>query len=124
MTQALNVPLARTLVEKHLSSHAFEPEMAPQAKRAIGELMAVNPIIEIYYLGSDGRIEAFSAPPSQILRERVDLRPIRAFVANSYEIPLLGDDPKDPRRQKIFSAAMIDPRRPELGFLYVVLGGA
>jgi len=123
MTQALNATLAQT-VAAELSSTSLEPEMVAGVKSEFSKLMAVNPVIEIYLLDKEGRIKTFTAPPEEVRRETVDLKPLKNFIANHFVFPIVGDDPKDPSQRKIFSAALIDPQKPERGFLYVILGGA
>jgi HAMP domain-containing protein len=49
---------------------------------------------------------------------RVDLTPIRAFVNKDAKLPVLGDDPRDPTRRRIFSAAPIGGGQR---YLYVML---
>src|SRR5271166_273981 len=121
MNQALNERLASTLVSEKLGNVA-DPVGA--ARRIFPELMAVNPGIELYLLGPGGAIEAFTAPPGQVLRKTIDMAPIRAFIEGGAAYPLFGDDPKSLRGRWVFSAAPIDSARAEKGFLYVVLHGA
>ena len=124
MTQALNAPLAQTIVERNFSAHPSDADMEPETRRVFGALMSVNPAIEIYRLDGKGAIKTFTAAPDQILRRQVDLTPVRAFISGDYAVPLLGDDPKDASQKKTFSAAMLDPQNPALGYIYVILGGA
>jgi len=79
-------------------------------------LMVINPSIELYLLDSSGAILAFSAPPGSVVRERVSLAPLRRFLRKD-ELPVLGDDPRNAARQKVFSVA---PIRDE-GYLYIIL---
>lgn len=79
-------------------------------------LMIINPNIELYLVDLSGRILAFSAPPNRAVRNKIDLRPVYAFLRGA-ALPLLGDDPRDPTRRKIFSAAPIDTQ----GYLYIIL---
>jgi signal transduction histidine kinase len=51
------------------------------------------------------------------------LDPIRRFLQDIQQYPLLGDDPRDPNRQKVFSAASIYHEGQLEGYLYVILGG-
>lgn len=95
-------------------------------------MMVVNPRIEIYLLDRTGEILAFSAPPERVVRESVDLGPVRRFLAGETTgegrdggAPIVGDDPRDASGKKTFSAAAIGGEgtgEPE-GYLYVVLGG-
>jgi signal transduction histidine kinase len=99
-------------------------------ERVFHQLMVINPAIELYLLDSSGRILAFSAPPGTVKRERVDLGPIRAFLAQRGPLPILGDDPRGSDRQKVFSVAELPargsarptPSTPPQGFLYIILG--
>lgn len=85
-------------------------------------LMVVNPSIELYLLDSDGAVLAYSAPEHRVVRSQVDLGPVATFVAREAALPILGDDPRDAARRKVFSAAPLgDPESPD-GYLYVVLG--
>lgn len=85
-------------------------------------LMVVHPSIEIYRLDREGRILAYSAPPERVKLDRIDLEPVREFIAGPQHLPLLGDDPRAPGRGKVFSAAAI-PGEEKGGYLYVILGG-
>jgi signal transduction histidine kinase len=85
--------------------------------------MVINPNIEIYLLNNEGTIVAFSAPPGKVQRERVSLEPVRRFLSGAQSLPILGDDPRDARRRKVFSAATIVSDQGTQGYLYVVLAG-
>lgn len=124
LTQALNATLAQTLAAEHFATLSLEPELVAGVEAEFSKLMAVNPLIEIYLLDKEGQIKAFTAPANEVLRQRVDLKPLNEFIGNRFVFPIFGDDPKHPKQQKIFSAALINPQRPELGFIYVILGGA
>ena len=91
-------------------------------KRKIDALMHVNPGIEIYLLDSSGGILAFSASPGKVVRSRVDLAPVRAFLDGA-RFPVRGDDPRDEVRKKIFSATPIEAADGSKGFVYAILGG-
>ncbi|MDQ6893509.1 MAG: cell wall metabolism sensor histidine kinase WalK [Acidobacteriota bacterium] len=98
-------------------------------ERVFHMLMVINPSIEIYLLDPSGRILAFSAPPGTVKRSSVSLDPIHRFLTGRENLPILGDDPRNVRRQKVFSVATLPEQRlsarpsaPE-GFLYVILGG-
>jgi signal transduction histidine kinase len=81
-------------------------------------LMAVNPSIEIYLLDDAGKITAFSAPKGKVKLQRIDLAPVRRFLAGG-RLPIKGDDPREPGMPKIFSVV----RAPNGGYLYVILAG-
>ena len=87
-------------------------------------MMVINPGIEIYLLDRGGRILAYSAPPGRVKAKQVSLGPIRQFLLERpSQLPLTGDDPRFPGRQRAFSAASISSVDGLQGYLYVVLGG-
>lgn len=122
VNQTLNRDVARHLVsELPLMKDGRVNHSALES--AFHMMMVVNPTLEIYLLDPGGRILAYSAEPGKVRLESVDVGRIRKFLDQSGGPPLLGDDPRNPGRQKAFSAAVVgDPGRPE-GYLYVVLGG-
>jgi signal transduction histidine kinase len=86
-------------------------------------LMVVNPSIELYLLDGEGRILSFSAPPGKVKRESVDLEPLRRFLSGDDNYPILGDDPRDRKGKKVFSAVELSDGVGGGGYLYVILGG-
>jgi len=92
-------------------------------KEVFDMLMVVNPNIEIYLLDPAGTILAFSAPPGKVKLDRVDLAPIKKWFENDIVYPLSGDDPRNPGRKKVFSAARIPEQGRLQAYLYIILGG-
>jgi two-component system, OmpR family, sensor kinase len=86
-------------------------------------LMVINPSIEVYLLDTEGAILAFSAAPDKVKRKRVELEPVRRLLEGQATIPVLGDDPRSPDGQKVFTAARIPGQGKLQGYLYVILGG-
>jgi signal transduction histidine kinase len=86
-------------------------------------LMVINPSIELYLIDPEGAILSYNAPPGRVRRGRVSLAPIKAFIDGSEAFPIRGDDPRDPRGRKVFSAAEVREGERLAGYLYVVLGG-
>lgn len=86
------------------------------------KLMAVNPSVEVYLLGLDGRIQAQAAPPGHLKRDRVDVAPIRRLLDGA-PLPIVGDDPRAEGTRKVFSAAPLRIDGREVGYVYVVLSG-
>ncbi|WP_035514133.1 sensor histidine kinase [Paraburkholderia nodosa] len=120
--QALSQDLASHIGRNAALMGADGPK--PAALRTLfGQLMAVNPSVEVYLLDANGRITGDDAPPGHIRRMQVDLQPVRRFLANE-PLPILGDDPRSMDARKVFSAAMVpgaDGRAA--GYIYVVLIG-
>ncbi|MEW6324384.1 MAG: ATP-binding protein [Nitrospirota bacterium] len=123
VNQKLNRGLAKNLVSE---TNLLEKGRVNDAalKEIFHMLMVINPNIEIYLLDAEGRILAYSAPPGTVKRERVALAPLRRFAAETGVFPILGDDPRDLQRQKVFSVCPIPKEGgPIEGYLYVILGG-
>lgn len=97
--------------------------LKPDAVRELfSQLMLVNPSVEVYLLDRDGRIVGDAAPKDRVLRDRVDLAPVRQLLAGD-PLPILGDDPRSLDARKVFSAAPLMVMGKPAGFLYVVLLG-
>src|SRR5579871_74569 len=118
--QQLNEPLARNLVTEYLASG--KRPLAEADHALFDVMMRINPGIEIYRLDPAGRIVSYSAPAGKVVRDRVDLVPVRAFLAASAPFPLAGDDPRSMSRRRVFSAAPIQQGGDTTGYLYVILG--
>ena len=121
LDQRLNRDLARELLVRR-DMVGEESLDAGSVQDLFSYYMHINPAIEIYLLDTDGRVLAFAAPQRKIKRERVDLAPIRRFLEGAAP-PILGDDPRDRDRQKVFSAAPFPLDGEPRQYLYVVLGG-
>ncbi|MDP5032286.1 MAG: HAMP domain-containing histidine kinase [Paraglaciecola sp.] len=86
-------------------------------------LMIMGPNFEFYYLDPQGNILAYSAEPQKILRKQVGLKPILQLIDGNTALPLVGDDPRQLQRKKIFSAAPVYRAEQLQGYLYVIIGG-
>jgi signal transduction histidine kinase len=98
--------------------------LRPDAVRQLfGQLMRVNPSVEVYLLDNQGHIKGDDAPAGHVKREQVNLAPIRQFIAGD-ALPILGDDPRSVDGKKVFSAAplQLSGQAPS-GYIYVVLLG-
>ncbi len=97
--------------------------LKPDAVRNLfSQLMLVNPSVEVYLLDINGRVVGNAAPSGHLLRDQVDLTPIRRFLSGAM-LPILGDDPRSVDGRKVFSAAPLKANGQQTGFLYVVLLG-
>ena len=98
--QEVNQKLNRDLAE-HIVAEKLLLENSRINEEALREifhmLMVINPSIELYLLDPQGEILAFSAPPGKVKRKHVDLRPVKTWLAGVSTLPVLGDDPRDPR---------------------------
>ncbi len=122
VNQKLNRILAQHLVsERILLRNGRVDEKA--LTNIFHMLMVVNPVIEVYLLDRDGTIMAFSAPPGKVKRTSVDLGPVKRLLGGNAALPVLGDDPRDLREKKVFSASPIMHDGELQGYLYIILGG-
>jgi signal transduction histidine kinase len=120
--QRLSQNLARQIVENNapLLSPGGLDDAAVHG--LFDKLMQVNPSVEVYLVGTDGRILAHAAPPGHVRRDRIDLAPVRALLGGA-PLPVLGDDPRSVDARKVFSAAPLRVDGRERGYVYVVLIG-
>lgn len=87
------------------------------------ETMLINPTVEVYLLNPQGDILGHALDKASVVRERVNLEPIRKYLASDEQRPLKGDDPRNIGLSKIFSAAVIETENGPEGYLYIILGG-
>lgn len=121
VNQTLNKSLADTIVkEKSLLRNKVVNQEA--IKQLFHMLMVVNPAIEVYLVDVNGKILTYSAEQGKVKRNAIDIQPVRSFIDGKRQYPLLGDDPRDQGRQKVFSAAPVYYSDNLEGYLYVVLG--
>jgi signal transduction histidine kinase len=123
VNQKLNLDLAEKIADETSLIRAGSVDSAA-LEHLFHSLMVINPSIELYLLDPEGRILAFSAPAGKVQLESVSLEPIQKFLEVAGELPILGDNPRNPDRGKVFSAAPIKPDGESVeGYLYIVLGG-
>lgn len=120
-TQSLHRELATHMIEDNqlLRNGQIDPAVL---KHTFHSMMLLGPAFEIYVTDASGKILAFSAPNEKVKRKRIDIEPIKAFIAKSSKLPLLGDDPRGLTRHKIFSAAPLYQAEQLQGYLYVIIG--
>lgn len=122
LTQRLNAPIAmyvtgqRQLISNGITDLDSLRDLASHA-------MVINPTAEIYLLDKDGFILGHALQDDTVVRDRVDLAPVRALIGGGKSGPIPGDDPRSLDMQKVFSAAEIKSGDRLEGYLYVILGG-
>ena len=97
--------------------------MLSQDNPIFHDVMVVNPTVEVYLLDAKGKILAFAAPPEKVKLANVNLEPIKEFLASGGRSFVLGDNPRNADRPKVFSAAEIVRMGMVYGYIYVILGG-
>ncbi len=125
--QEASQKLNRTLAEHMVSDKALMQEGRVNdevVKEIFHQLMVINPNIELYLLDPQGTILNYSAPPGKIKRQHISLDPLHRFLSGAEDFPILGDDPRDLTRKKVFSVFPIETLGGSIeGYLYIILGG-
>ncbi|MDH5181925.1 MAG: ATP-binding protein [Gammaproteobacteria bacterium] len=122
LNQKLNAALAENIVaEEVLLSDGVINEAA--LRHVFHMLMVVNPAIEVYLLDHTGRILDYSAPDEKIKRTHVGVAPIEKFITRKGQFPVLGDDPRNLDKQKVFSVVPVKREKSMEGYLYIILRG-
>ncbi len=122
VSQSVNRDLAQqVLLENPLVTNGEIDETL--VSQSFDYLMRVNPSIEVYLIDLDGAILNFSADPAKVKRTSVTLEPIHEFLDNPDKFPILGDDPRNLEKTKVFSVTPLVSGGDMLGYLYVVLRG-
>lgn len=119
--QKLNRDLAQHIVAHEDLLVDGRPD-EQRLKSLFDNMMALNPSVEVYLTDSTGNILTYSAPAGKVKADRVDTGPIRRFLAGE-QLPVLGPDPRNPDRRKIFSAAPVTEGGDLRGYLYVIAAG-
>jgi len=121
-SQRLNASVAQHIV----NDIQLFPDGKPNLK-AMNDLfhsvMVVNPSVEVYLLNAQGEILTFDAPKEKVTRTSVALEPINEFLASGGKKYVLGDNPRDIHKPKVFSAAPATMNGMIYGYIYVILGG-
>ncbi len=127
-TQRINADIAEHVIAEKFKDASPFLEDGSVNKPLFGDLMhdmmAVNQSIEVYLLGKTGEIlySVVLDPEDRDAAKSVALAPIESFIKNNGKNYILGDDPRNPREQKIFSAAQYNVDGHE-GYIYIILAG-
>jgi len=84
-------------------------------------MMAVNPGIEVYLLDPKGKIISFVVLHKKVKLDQVDLSQVKEFISTKGDKFILGDDPRNPENQVVFSATEVVEDGVLLGYVYMVL---
>lgn len=118
--QRLNAGIAASLIEeiKPFSDGKLSEEAT---QKIMHSMMGVNPYIEVYLLGPTGEILNHVAPYKKVQLTKVSLAPLDEFIATEGKSMVLGDDPRNPGKTKVFSAASVVENGVIQGYVYVIL---
>ncbi len=123
--QELSQKLYRSLANQLVAEHVVSDEDSSDASRmqiVFDRLRVINPRIDVYLLAGDGKILA-SSVRTRVLREHIDLVPVKRFFDDSATLPILGDDPTETSRKRVFSAAPIQSPDGRQQYLYLIMRG-
>lgn len=126
-TQKLNAHIASHLInEKFKDASPFLPDgqvNKPLFGDLMHDMMAVNSGIEVYLLNQTGEVlysVVLDHDKPDAPLTRLDLDPIKEFIASQGTKRILGDDPRNPGIRKIFSAAPYSVNGHD-GYIYIIL---
>ena len=120
--QRISLTLASHIAESNKAMLTPDGLNSAATQRLFDRLMEVNPSVEVYLLDRNGQIITDAAPPNSVKKSKVDLNPIRTLLSGK-SLPVLGDDPRNPTRQKVFSVTPLQYNGQDWGYLYIILAG-
>lgn len=128
-SQRLNASLANHLIEEKFQNASPFLEDGSVNKALFGDLMhdmmAVNRSIEVYLLNEEGGV-LYSVVLDHSRSDKpvtaVNLGPVKQFIKKEGQEYVLGDDPRVPGQENIFSAAHFEVDNGS-GYIYIVLAG-
>lgn len=87
----------------------------------IHSTMVANPSVEVYLLDTNGRIIDYVVPDKSVKKHLVNIGTVKEWLAAKDGERPLGDNPKQPGEQSIFSAAPAYEKGQLQGYVYAVL---
>jgi len=123
ITQGLNKNVSKYIVEEVQGLYDGETVAETKMGELMHHVMATNPATEVYLLDLDGRILKHVAMNKEVKADRVNLAPIKEFIAKDGNLYIKGDDPKSPGEKKIFSASPYTHEGKTVGYIYTIVGG-
>jgi signal transduction histidine kinase len=120
-TQKLNANVAT-----HMLNHVkpfVDGKVDEGSLRTIMEsMMAVNPGLEVYLLDPQGKVLSSVVLHQKIAPTKISVEPIQSFITDQkHNSVIYGDDPRNPGRRKVFSAAPIISDGVVQGYVYMIL---
>jgi len=126
-SQKLNADIASHVINEKFQQASPFLEDGSVNKSLFGDLMhdmmAVNRGIEVYLLSPEGNVlysVVLDHSDDEKPATKVDVAPLDAFIACSGDRYILGQDPRNPKNRKIFSADRFSIGGKE-GYIYVIL---
>ncbi|QSE98270.1 HAMP domain-containing sensor histidine kinase [Fulvivirga lutea] len=119
--QRLNASIAEHIITE--VKPFINGELSKEATHDImHHMMAINPSVEVYLVDPNGKIISYVAPYKKVKLDSINLKPVKKFIKSKGKQYVVGDDPRNPEKQKVFSAAPIIGVKENVdGYVYVVL---
>lgn len=92
-----------------------------EVRATLSELGNSHPGAQFYIVGNNGRINVASVAHGQVRRTILDISTVRAWLTGAAALPATIEDPVNPERRRIFSAASLGFDR--YAYLVMVLQG-
>lgn len=119
-TQRLNRDIAHHLL--HEVSPFVDGKVNEEALGTImHSMMAVNPTIEVYLVNPQGDILSYVVLDKKVKLKSIDINPIKQALSTDKQSLILGDDPRNPGKQVVFSTAPVESNGVVEGYVYIVL---
>lgn len=119
-TQRLNRDIAHHLI--HEVSPFVDGKVNEEALGTImHSMMAVNPTIEVYLVDAQGEILSYVVLDKKVKLKSIDVTPIKTMLDSDHSTMILGDDPRNPGKEVVFSAAPVLRDKVVEGYVYIVL---
>ena len=121
VTQRLNRNLAMYVVNEHVLISDDQVNRS-ELEDLFHTMMIINPSLELYLLGPQGEILGYSVDPESVHATEVSLAPVQRLLNGQTNLPVLGEDPRNPGRNQAFSVSPIRSNGKLQGYIYAVLG--
>lgn len=100
---------------------AFTHPDASSLERLIVGLGYASPATDFYVADQNGKIQVSSVPSTSIIRHSMEVTAIKSLIENPEVLPVMIDDPVNPKVPRVFSVAAIEEQGKTIGYLVLVL---
>ena len=122
VNQRLNHDTAKNIVENSTNFYNGKV-LKPELEEMFHHVKAINPSLEVYLVDPKGKIIAWYPPKRNISLKNINLKPVLQFINDKKYQLIKGDDPLNPKVQKVFSASELKMNNMLYAYIYVVLTG-
>ncbi|MCW2121186.1 sensor histidine kinase [Flavobacterium sp. 7A] len=122
VNQRLNHDTAKNIIDNSTPFYNGQV-IKPALDEMFHHVMAINPNLEVYLVDPKGKIIAWFPPEKKLTLQKINIDPIKLFIADKNKTLIKGDDPLNPSTQKVFSAHPLTMNNMLYAYIYVVLNG-